>query len=188
MDNNAQALPVQQGQNITQPDPAQTIPAPMPQAATSPAEKPEKQQYAVSSGHPEQGSLATLEADEDDEDDRVQAVKQEVAKKETPTPVVQMSHPEVMVSKELGKAGVVPGTDASKKELPEEPEQLGDALVNDQQQATTAQLGDATLTMSYGEAQLAVKKERSIKKGISWVIREIIRQWKKLQVQSEGKQ
>ena len=111
--------------------------------------------------------------DEDDKDDRIQAAAQE-----TPTATtVQASHPEVLIKKELNEI-VKPGPDANKKELPEEPEQLGDIVEENQTQQTAAQETKDSLPMTYGEAMLAKRKERSIKKGVSWVIREVVKQWK----------
>ena len=63
--------------------------------------------------------------------------------------------------------------------LPEEKQQIVETVQSDAQ-STVQQAGDDSgLPMSYGEAQLAAKKEKSIKNGITWIIRQTIREWKK---------
>ena len=154
-----------------------SAPPPMPKVPPV-SQQNAHQPVSVSRFH-EQGPIATIGMDEDDRDDRTPIASQEAAQKESP--VVQMSQPEVVVQNELKQIGVTQGSDADKKQLPEEQvEQLGDVTDQDQkQETTTTQAKDIDLPMAYGEAKLAVKKERSIRKGISWIIRQVMRQWKK---------
>jgi hypothetical protein len=48
------------------------------------------------------------------------------------------------------------------------------------------QVTDLHLEMSREEAELAAKKTRSIRSGLSWILRQIIRQWKKKEEKDEA--
>lgn len=187
MDDNTQVKPVQNPAPTQQPDPTQSddnqntssddnqISTAAPQTTARPVEKPGKQQISVP-GHLEQGPVGSFvaneEPDDNDDDDEQPVAKQEVSN-------IKMSHPEIVLPPEVKDAGVTEGRDAKKENLPEEKQEIPEETVQTAGQVTTQQAGDTNLPMSYGEAQLAARKERSIKKGISWIIRTVIREWKK---------
>lgn len=178
MDDNAQTSSLQQAPEpsiAAQPVSNQPSPAIPQQQVARVVEPPGKQ--SISGGHPEQGSRGAYAANEDyddnDDDDEQPVAKQEVSN-------VKMSHPEVVMPQEVKDAGVTEGKDAKAEDLPEEKQEVEETVTQASAvQSTTQQAGDPTLPMSLGEAQLAVKKERSIKNGISWIIRLVIREWKK---------
>lgn len=159
------------------PVPVASSPEPAQQPVSQTVEPPPQKQTISVAGRAEMGpvggSFVANEEPDDNDDDEQPVAKQEVSN-------IKMSHPEVIMSQELKDAGVTEGKDAKKEDLPEEKQKIEETVQSDVQ-ATTQQAGDdnVNLPMSYGEAQLAVKKERSIKKGISWIIRQTIREWKK---------
>ena len=173
MDDNAQVSSVQQEptQAVSQTQPPPVV---SPQASTRPVAQPGKQPISIS-GHAEMGPVGSIVANEDpddNDDDEQPVAPQEVSN-------IKMSHPEVIMPQEVKDAGVTEGQDAKKDNLPEEKQQIVETVQSDAQ-STVQQAGDDSgLPMSYGEAQLAAKKEKSIKNGITWIIRQTIREWKK---------
>jgi hypothetical protein len=181
MDDNAQVssvqqepIPVMQAQVQPPPPASQQVPRPVAQPGKQP----------ISAGHAEMGPVGAFVANEepdDNDDDEQPVAPQEVSN-------IKMSHPEVIMPQEVKDAGVTEGQDAKKDHLPEEKQKIEETVQSDVQ-STVQQAGDNSgLPMSLGEAQLAVKKERSITNGISWIIRQVIREWKKrMFAQSEDK-
>src|SRR5882757_7869664 len=117
MDDNAQVPSVQSpSQGATQQPVAtqtvstNTVPAQEPKSQPSASdttdvhrqmEPPAKQQITISGGHPEQGPIA-MEVNEEDDDDEQPIAKQEA-------PIIQQSHPEVVLPPEVKNAGVEQG-------------------------------------------------------------------------------
>jgi len=154
---------------------------PKTQAASNQFATQQQSQQNINSAANKTQESANVISDEDDRDDRTQTFSQEVTSNASPSPVVQESHPEVEIQKELSEI-VQLGPDAVKKDLPEEPERLGDVQVSTEEKE--APKTDDTIPMTYGEAVIAKRKERSIKKGISWIVREIVKQWEIRKIKS----
>jgi hypothetical protein len=170
MDDTAQTQPVQQN-TIPQPvavptDVTQPV-QPAPQAATRPVEKPGQNQPISISGHPEQAPIS-MEVNEDDEEDEQPVARQEA-------PMMQTSHPEVILPPEVKNAGVEQGADADVQTLPEEKQEL--EVEEPQLQPEVEAPKEDPLPMSYQQA-IQTQKQSKIKDSIKWLATLIAYHWK----------
>lgn len=95
------------------------------------------------------------------------------------TPVQEVAKPPEL-SPELKELGVEHGIDAKEQKLAEEVKKAGVQLTKEATPFSQPALAAPTnIAMSYDEAVLAAKKERSTKNARSWWLREAIREWKK---------
>lgn len=187
MDDTAQTQPVQQPNTLPQPvesvqnDQTQTVtaapplpqpppPPPAPQAATRPVEKPGQNQPISISGHPEQAPIS-MEVNDDDEEEEQPVSRQEA-------PMMQTSHPEVVLPPEVQNAGVEHGTDANVQNLLEEKQEIEVEETEVQPEAQAPK--EDPLPMSYQQA-IATKQKSKIRDSIKWLAALIAYHWKKRQ-------
>lgn len=135
-------------------------------------EDDDTQQVAVSAGHPEQGPIAVVESNDEDEDEQ-QVSPQEVK--------VQSTHPkEVVLPKELKDAGVEQ-SDAKEVELEEQMEEANVILGSEVTPAAPT-VPVSSLPMSYEEVLQTQKTNSEVKNpynSLAWKISELLREWKK---------
>jgi hypothetical protein len=106
-------------------------------------------------------------------------------KEHAPIPTVDVQVQEVTkgpeISQELKEAGVEEGADAKEHELPEEVKKAGVMPAKESTPVVSGAMPAQVLTlpMTYEEAILEEKKEKSPKNARSWKIKEILRELKK---------
>ena len=186
MDNNAQPLQQQAGQ--TQRQMEQPVQRSVPQAQASSSQndgnamnqvqapqstQDDSQQVSVS-GHPEQGSIAVVENDDQEEEQQISP--QEVK--------IQPSHQaEVVLPKEVTEAGVEQ-SDAKALALEAQLEETNVILGNDVIPASAPAVASG-LPMSYEEV-LQTQKTNSTAKNpdnaFAWFVKTLRRAWEKLQM------
>lgn len=171
--------PSQRPMSQVQPAPSQDAaatnqgqqPSPQPPQEQLQEEEEQQPQPIVAGGHPEQGPVAVVENDEDDEEEK-QVAPQEIK--------VQSSHQkEVVLSKEVKEAGVEQ-TDTRKRELEQQMEEANVILGNEVTATPTTHVAQP-LPMSYEEAiqaQQTNEQAKSPQNAFAWFITEIIRMWK----------
>ncbi len=173
MDDTAQTQPVQQNsapQSVAVPTDVTQPAQPAPQVATRPVEKPGQNQPISISGHPEHAPIS-MEVNEDDEEEEQPVARQEA-------PMMQTSHPEVVLPPEVQSAGVEHGEDAKIETLPEEQQEV--EVEEPQLQPEAQAPKEDPLPMSYQQA-IQTKQKSKIKDSIKWLATLIAYHWKKRQ-------